>query len=86
MKDGTVLHKVNALGEEVELDRRKTIKRKENNETSEMIYLTDEKLLITSNWDSTIRIYDESEPEESMLLRIMSGAHKDSDIVAMDYS
>mmetsp|Transcript_41306 Transcript_41306/g.36654 ORF Transcript_41306/g.36654 Transcript_41306/m.36654 type:complete len:270 (-) Transcript_41306:1051-1860(-) len=86
MKDGGVIHKVNEPGEEQDLDRRKTVKKKENNETSELIYLKDEKLLITANWDSTIRIYDEGEPEESMLLRIMSGAHKDSDIITMDYS
>jgi len=86
MKNGEPIHKVNEPHEELELDKTKTIKKRENNEISQLIYVPDEKLLISSSWDSTIRIYDESEPDESMLLRIMSGAHKDSDIIVMDYS
>ena len=79
MKTGEFLQNINAPHEEQELDKSKTIKRKENNEISQMIYLHEEKLLISSAWDSTIRIYDETDPEDPMLLRILSGAHKDSD-------
>jgi len=92
MKNGEFIHKINKPNEEQELDKKKnldkkkSIKRRENAEISNLIYLTDEKLLITASWDSTIRIYDESEADESTLLRIMSGAHKDSDINAMTYS
>ena len=28
-----------------------------------------------SSWDSTIKIYDEEDPEESVLLKILSGGH-----------
>ena len=35
-----------------------------------MIYLSEEKLLIASYWDSTIRIYDEEDSEESVLLKV----------------
>jgi WD40 repeat protein len=86
MKNGELIHGINKPLEEQELDKTKTIKRRENNEISYMLYLSDDKLLLTSSWDSTIRIYDEQEPEESSLLRIMSGAHRDSDIITMDYS
>ena len=64
----------------------KAKKRKENVEISQLIYSTEEKLLISSSWDSTIRIYDESDTQETMLLRIMAGGHCDSDISALDYS
>ena len=36
-----------------------------------MIYLAEEKLLIASYWDSTIRIYDEEDSEESVLLKVL---------------
>ncbi len=61
-------------------------KRRENVEISHLIYSNEEKLLISSSWDSTIKIYDETDPQESQLLRIMSGGHLDSDIAALDYS
>lgn len=51
-----------------------------------MIYLREERLLITASWDSTIRIYDESEPEESILLRVFSGGHLESEILSLAYS
>jgi hypothetical protein len=41
------------------------VKKKELNEVSQLIYITEEKLLISAYSDSTIRIYDESEGEES---------------------
>ncbi len=92
MKNGEIIHKINKINEEQELDKKKdldkkkSLRRRENAEISNIVYLTDEKLLITASWDSTIRIYDESEPDESTLLRIMSGAHRESDINAMAYS
>lgn len=61
-------------------------KRRENVEISHLIYSNEEKLLISSSWDSTIKIYDETDPQESQLLRIMSGGHLESDIGALDYS
>lgn len=44
------------------------------------MYNTEEKLLIACYSDSTIRIYDESDAEESILMKVLSGAHKDSEI------
>lgn len=41
-----------------------------------MIYLLDVKLLVAACMDSTIRIYDEAEQEESVLLKVLSGGHK----------
>lgn len=61
-------------------------KRDKNNEISHIIYLQKEKLLISSSWDSTIRIYDEEDPEESVLLKILSGGHQESEITALAYS
>ena len=44
------------------------------------LYITEEKLLIATYWDSTIRIYDEEDAEESQLLKVLSGGHKESEI------
>ena len=40
-----------------------------------------EKLLITSAWDSTIRIFDEEDTEESNEIKVLSGGHEESEIV-----
>ncbi len=51
-----------------------------------MIYIHEEKLLIASYSDSTIRIYDESESEESVLIKVLSGGHMNAEIVCLVYS
>lgn len=89
MKNGEFMNKVN-LTTEIEgvefANKHAHIKKKENNEVSNMIYLREERLLIMASWDSTIRIYDESEPEESVLLRVFSGGHMESEILSLAYS
>ena len=89
MKNGEFLKKVN-LSLDIEgvefANKQSHIKKKETNEISQMFYQSSEKLLITSSWDSTIRIYDEGEPDESNLLRVLSGGHQDAEIIAMTYS
>lgn len=45
-----------------------------------MIYHHEEKLLIAAYSDSTIRIYDEGDAEESVLLKVLSGGHKECEI------
>lgn len=92
MKNGEFIHRVNGHDDEQrsnmmrDWDKKKPTKKLENSEISQLLYLNDEKVLITASWDSTIKIYDESESDESTLLRVMSGAHRDSDINAMAYS
>lgn len=89
MKNGEFLKKVNDFKEieDSEFSKKQShIKKKETNEVSALIYINEEKLLIASYWDSTIRIYDESESEESVLLKVLSGAHKDSEIITLSYS
>jgi hypothetical protein len=79
MKNGEFMKKVNNTNEMEgpEFSTKSVqIKKKENNEISQMVYLREERLLITGSWDSTIRIYDEGEPEESVLLRIFTGGHQ----------
>ena len=89
MKNGEFMKKVN-ITTDIEgpefANKHSHIKKKENNEVSNLIYLREERLLITSSWDSTIRIYDESEPEESVLLRVFSGGHMESEILSLAYS
>ena len=89
MKNGEFMKKVN-LTTEIEgaefANKHGHIKKKENNEVSNLIYLREERLLISASWDSTIRIYDESEPEESVLLRVFSGGHMESEILSLAYS
>ena len=91
MKNGEFLKRVRNENEEIDmqekfLKRQNMIKKKEINEVSNIIYLHEEKLLINASWDSTIKIYNENDEQESVLLRIMSGGHKDSDINALAYS
>ena len=43
-------------------------------------------MLITGSVDSIIKIYDENEPEESVLLKVIIGGHEDGEITAMAYS
>jgi len=89
MKNGEFMKKVN-ITTEIEgpefANKHSHIKKKENNEVSNLIYLREERLLICASWDSTIRIYDESEPEESVLLRVFSGGHLESEILSLAYS
>ena len=51
-----------------------------------LMYIAKEKLLVASYWDSTIRIYDEGDAEESYLLKVLSGGHKESEIQCFNYS
>lgn len=37
-----------------------------------MLYVADEKLLIAAFYDSTIRIYDEGDAEETVLLKVLT--------------
>ena len=50
------------------------------------MYIAKEKLLVAAYWDSTIRIYDEGDAEESQLLKVLSGGHKESEIQCFNYS
>ena len=91
MKNGDLLKRVRNEKEEFDmqdkfLKRQNLIKKKEINEVSNIIYLEEEKLLITASWDSTIKIYNENDDQETVLIRIMSGGHKDSDISALAFS
>jgi hypothetical protein len=51
-----------------------------------MIYIKKEKLLIASYSDSINLICDESEPEESLLIKVLSGGHMNVEIVCLVYS
>jgi WD40 repeat protein len=53
---------------------------------SQLIYNHEEKLLIAAYSDSTIRIYDEDDAEESTLLKVLSGGHKEASIQVLAYS
>jgi WD40 repeat protein len=43
-------------------------------------------LLIASYWDSTIRIYDENDAEESVLIKVLSGGHREAEINCLAFS
>jgi len=53
---------------------------------SSLLYLQTEKLLICSSWDSTIRIFDEENNEESNEIKVLYGGHEDSEILCLAYS
>jgi WD40 repeat protein len=89
MKNGEFLKKVNDPKEieDSEFSKKQShIKQKETNEVSALIYISEENLLIASYSDATIRIYDEEDAEESVLLKVLSGAHRDSEIISLNYS
>lgn len=49
-------------------------------------YVQQDKILLTSSFDSTINVYDESSPEIPFRLRKLKGGHADSPITCMRYS
>lgn len=87
MKNGQFLKGVNAINEieNSEFANKMQQKKKESSEISQILYLNEEKLLISACFDSTIKIYDEYEPEESVLLKVLSGCH-DAEIHSLAYT
>ena len=57
-----------------------------SSEISGLNFCKDDKLLIGCSWDSTIRIYDQSDAEDSPMLRLMTGGHQGADITCLTYS
>lgn len=43
-------------------------------------------MLLSTTWDSYLRLYDEEDPDESTLLRKAFGGHFRDDISALDFS
>ncbi|EGR34916.1 hypothetical protein IMG5_000130 [Ichthyophthirius multifiliis] len=90
MKNGEFLKNVNDEKEiedsEFSKKQIQVSNKKDVNEISQMIYIHEEKLLICSYSDSTIRIYDESESEESILIKVLTGGHMNAEIVSLVYS
>lgn len=73
MKNGEFLKSANTLNETESSEftkKQSNVKKKENNQISQLLYIPEEKLLIGSFYDSTIRIYDEEESEETVLLKV----------------
>jgi hypothetical protein len=91
-KNAEFLKEVNDIQEEIEmvekLEKLTFSKRdkKEEHDVTCLLYLQDEKLLIFGTLDSVIKIYDEIDSEESQLLRVIIGGHKESEICALAYS
>lgn len=78
MKSGEFLKKVN-MHNEIEksefANKLANIKKRDTVDISGIVFLHEEKLLISTSLDSTIRIYDETDPEESILLKVICGGH-----------
>ena len=60
--------------------------RSKNYEISKMLYLEEEKLLITGSCDSVIRIFEADQEMDPHLLRELKDGHKGSEISALCYS
>ena len=43
-------------------------------------------MLLTTSWDSSIKVYDEEDPDDTYLLRKSIGGHFKDDISAMAFS
>lgn len=57
-----------------------------NAEISCLHFCNEDKLLLVASWDSSIRVYDQIDPEQAPRLRLMTGGHQESDITCMAYS
>ena len=57
-----------------------------NTEISDLKFCIEDKLLISSSWDSKLRIYDQQDPESTPRLRTLSGGHRGYDISCLAYS
>ena len=89
MKNGEFLKKVNQHNEIEKSEfanKLANIKKRDTLDISSMIFLHEEKLLISASLDSTIRIYDENDPEESSLIKVFCGGHQNFEILCMAYS
>lgn len=60
--------------------------KRENYEVSKILYLEEEKLLISGSCDSVIRVYEADQEQENQLLRELKDGHKDSEVTALEYS
>ena len=89
MKNGEFLKRVNAHNE-IETsefaNKLANVKKRDSPDISALLFLQEEKLLISASQDSTVRIYDESDPEESILLKVLCGGHSNAEILSMAYS
>lgn len=56
-----------------------------NGEVSNIIYIDEYGLILTSSWDGTICVFDDVEAEDWTILRVMSGGHA-RDITALAFS
>lgn len=43
-------------------------------------------MLLTTTWDSNLRVYDEEDPEETFMLRKSTGGHFKDDISSLDFN
>lgn len=89
MKNGEFLKKVNQYNEIEKSEFAKkfhSIKKRDAIEISNLLFLPEEKILISASQDSTIRIYDEADPEESVLLKVLCGANQNTEITVLVYS
>ena len=89
MKNGEYLRKVNTLNEieHSEFASKLTnVKKNESIEVTQILFLMEEKILISASLDSLIRIYDESDPEDSVLIKVLCGGNQGSEISCIRYS
>jgi len=66
-------------------DRKKDFKKK-TYEIEKVLYLDDEKLIVTASDDSIIRIYESEDGKEVEPLRELRGGHKESEITSITYN
>jgi WD40 repeat protein len=64
------------------------LKKNKSKEVSDLRFINFDEflMLITTSWDSSLKIFDEQDPDETLLLRKSIGGHFKDDISAMDFS
>lgn len=88
MKNCEFLKHVNKLEQETKEIKKfgeitfSDLKNKEDHDVTSILFIPDEKMLVIGTVDSIIKIYDESDFEESSIPRIFIGGHKETEISA----
>ena len=85
MSNGLFIKKVGEI-ESLDAQGVKRVYKDHSGEISHVRFVSEDKLLISTSWDSSMNVYDEYEPEESVKLRCLSGAHAGSAIMSFAFS
>ncbi len=73
---------------ELRLKRNALLKKDKAKEISnlEFVHFDDYLMLLATSWDSHLKVYDEEDPDETLMLRKSTGGHFKDDISALAFN